>query len=321
MRNDNYWDKTRTPKVRQYDIRNYADNSAANAALASGQIDALSSPPFRDVPTLKKQGMTIAATTAPGNFMLRLNVTNGPLTNKLFRQALGAAIDRNSFVNIAGGGVSQPTCSIYPPGSSVYDAAVESTCGFDLERAKALLAKSGLQTPVSITLDTSDVRQPELAAFAPLLQQDLAKVGITAEINAIAPTLLGERVQTGVYQIQTDWYPWGNLDPALLFITRTYAPDLTLEKYTDPTYTEMVLKAQAEVDPSARLEAYRKLNAYMIDQAFVLPIASRPYIHAVRPGSQWLQYGSAGHGRRGWGERRELTRAGRDDGGVRRWHC
>ena len=41
--------------------------------------------------------------------------------------------------------------------------------------------------------------------------------------------------------------------------------------------------AQAQVEPAARLEAYKKLNAFMIDQAFVLPIASRPYIHAVRP--------------------------------------
>ena len=236
------------------------------------------------MPTLKKQGMTIAATSAPGNFMLRMNTTSGPGTNKAFRQALGAAIDRNSFVNIAGGGVSQPTCSIYLPGSSVYDPAIETTCGFDLERAKSLLAKSALQTPVAITLDTSDVRQPELAAFAPVLQQDLAKVGINLEINAIAPTLLGERVQTGQYQIQTDWYPWGNLDPALLFITRTFAPDLTLEKFTDPAYTQLVLAAQGEVDQGARLEAYKKLNAYMVDQAFVLPIASRPYIHAVRPG-------------------------------------
>jgi ABC-type transport system substrate-binding protein len=103
------------------------------------------------------------------------------------------------------------------------------------------------------------------------------------EINAIAPTLLGERVQTGVYQIQTDWYPWGNLDPALLFITRTYAPDLTLEKFVDAAYTQAVLAAQAEVEPAARLAAYKKLNDYMIDQAFVLPIGSRPYIHAVRP--------------------------------------
>lgn len=61
-------------------------------------------------------------------------------------------------------------------------------------------------------------------------------------------------------------------------------PDLTLENYKDPQYTQMVLAAQAEINPDARLEAYRKLNAYMIDQAFVLPIASRPFIYAVRPG-------------------------------------
>src|SRR4030095_16124654 len=144
-------------------------------------------------------------------------------------------------------------------------------------------AQSGVQTPVSITIDTSDVRQPELAAFMPVLQQDLAKLGVTLEINAIAPTLLGERVKTGVYQIQTDWYPWGNLDPGLLFITRTYAPDLTLAKIVDPAYTQAVLAAQAQVEPAARLDAYKKLNEYMIDQAFVLPIASRPYIHAVQP--------------------------------------
>lgn len=283
-RNDNYWDKQHLPKVRQFDIRNYPDNSAANAALASGQIDALASPPFRDVATLKKQGMQIVATTAPGNFMLRLNVQQGPLTNKLFRQALGAAIDRKSFVNIAGGGVSEATCSVYPSGSPVYSADVESTCGFDLDRAKSLLAQSGVPTPVTITIDTSDVRQPELAAFAPIMKQDMAKVGINVEINAISPTLLTQRILSNEYQIQTDWYPWGNVDPALLFITRTWAPGLTFENFNDETYKQMVLAAQAEINPDARLEAYKKLNSYMIDQAFVLPIASRPYIYVARPG-------------------------------------
>jgi len=282
VRNDNYWDQQHLPKVRQFDIRNYADNATANLALAAGQIDVLASPPFRDVPILKKGGMSIQATTAPGSFMLRMNTASGPGANKYFRQALGAAIDRNSFVTVAGGGVSQPTCSVYPPGSSVYDASIESTCGFDPERAKSLLAQSGLTTPVSITLDTSDVRQPELAAFAPVLQQDAAKVGINIQINAMAPTLMAPRLLTGQYDIQTDWYPWGNLDPALLFITRTFAPDLTFEKFTDPNYTEMVLGAQALIDPATRLEAYKKLNQYMVDQAFVIPIATRPYLYAVR---------------------------------------
>jgi peptide/nickel transport system substrate-binding protein len=283
-RNDNYWDKNNLPKVHQLDIRNYPDNSAANAALASGQIDALAAPPFRDLTTLKKQGMQIVATSAPGNFMLRLNVSRGPLANKLFRQALDAAIDRKSFVNIAGGGVSEPTCSPFPSGSPVYNADVESTCGFDLERAKALLSQSGVATPVTISMDTSDVRQPELAAFAPIMKQDMAKIGIDVEINAIAPALLTQRILSGEYDIQTDWYPWGNVDPALFFITRTWAPGLTWENFNDDTYTQMVSAAQAEINPEARMDAYRKLNAYMIDQAFILPIASRPYIYVARPG-------------------------------------
>jgi ABC-type transport system substrate-binding protein len=283
-RNDNYWDKQHLPKVHQLDIRNYPDNSAANAALNSGQIDALASPPFRDVATLKKQGMQVVATSAPGNFMLRLNVQQAPLNNKLFRQALGAAIDRKSFVNIAGGGVSEPTCSVFPSGSPVYSADVESSCGFDLDRAKSLLAQSGVPTPATITIDTSDVRQPELAAFAPIMKQDMAKIGIDVQINAISPALLSQRILSNEYQIQTDWYPWGNVDPALLFITRTWAPGLTYENFNDDTYTQMVLAAQAEINPDARLEAYKKLNAYMIDQAFVLPIASRPYIYVARPG-------------------------------------
>jgi peptide/nickel transport system substrate-binding protein len=288
-RNDNYWDKNNLPKVHELDVRNYPDNSAANAALASGQIDALAAPPFRDVPTLKKQGMQIVATSAPGNFMLRLNVAHGPLANKAFRQALDAAIDRKSFVNIAGGGVSEPTCSAFPSGSPVYSADVESTCSFDLDRAKTLLAQSGMPTPVTITVDTSDVRQPELSAFAPIMKQDMAKIGIDVEINAIAPALLTQRILAGEYDIQTDWYPWGNVDPALFFITRTWAPGLTYENYNDDTYSQMVLGAQAEINPDARLEDYKKLNGYLIDQAFVLPIASRPYIFAARPGVAGLK--------------------------------
>ena len=281
--NPEYWDAEHEPQVGTYEVRVFSDNASALAALSSGQVQAFAFPPFNQVGQLESEGYTIATQPAPGNFILRMNTVNGPIQDKRVRQALSLALDRQTFVDLTGSDLSEPTCNIYPSSSPAYVPELDENCAQDLEAAKALLVEAGYGDGLDLTLDVSAARHPELSAYAPVLQESLRSIGVNLELNEVTATVMGQRILDKSYQMSTDWYPWGNLDPALLFVTRTFTPDLTLENYVDPAYTQMVADAQGILDEAERTAAYQDINRYLVDQSFVIPIASRPYTYAVHP--------------------------------------
>jgi len=284
VRNPKYWSKKWFPKISEYSIKVFPDNTSLVAALHAGQIDAVAYPAFSQVPQLKKAGMTVVTSPQPpGNFMLRVNVTTGPLANVYVRQAFSMAFDRALFVKLESGGLSTATCSAYPPGSSVYTKAADAGCKFDLAAAKALLAKGGYPNGFSLTLNASSERQPELTAFAPIYKQDLAKIGVDLTIQDNTTNLwLTNSIQRN-YGVSADWYPWAVFDPALLFVSLTWWPQPNIQGFESATYGALVPAAQAETNSAKRLALYRQLNTYLEQQEFVIPVATRPYVFALSP--------------------------------------
>ena len=281
-RNDNYWDKDHMPEVGTLTFPMYPDNASLMAALQSGQINILAFPDFRQLTTLEGQGMQLVSQTPPGSFMLRINSSKGPLADKRVRQALSYTINRPVFSKLMTGGKSTPTCSHFPPDSPVYTPEVDQNCAFDLDKAKALLTEAGHGDGLTINYIAGTVRQPELTGYVPIWQEDLAKIGVKLNIEDLSSSVISDRVNSGNYEVTGDWYPWGVFDPAVFFIGPSFAPN-NLEKFTDPDYLKMLTDAQAETDATKRLDMYKDINRYLADQDFIVPIATRPYIYAVRP--------------------------------------
>ncbi|MGO2750622.1 MAG: ABC transporter substrate-binding protein [Pseudoclavibacter sp.] len=280
-RNDSYWNEERQPKVGTYEVRVFSDNASATASLASGQVDVFAFPPFNQLSPLEAQGNAVSTQPAPGNFMIRVNTAFEPLKDERVRKALSLAVDRSTFAQLTGTDLIVPTCNIYPEASEAYLPDVDASCEQDLDKAKALLEEAGYGDGLELSIDINSARWPELSAYAPVLQESLATIGVSLVLNEITPTLAQQRILDSDYELAVDWYPWGNLDPALLFVTRTFTPGLTLENFESPAYTELVEAAQIEPDPAKRAILYQELNQYMIDASFVIPMASRPYTYVT----------------------------------------
>lgn len=281
-RNPNYWDKDRTPQIDTLAFPTFADNASLQAALQSGQIDVLAFPGFRTLATLQSQGMTLVSDTPPGNFMIRVRTTAPPLDNALVRRALSHTINREVFAKLMTNGLSTPTCSHLPPASPAYTAETEDSCAYDLELAKKLLAEAGHPDGLELEYLASTVRQPELTGFVPIWQEDLAKIGVKLTINDLAPSALSTLVREGKFQLTGDWYPWGVFDPAVFFIGPSFAPN-NISGYENAAYQGLLDQAQAEADAAKRTDLYKQVNRLLAEESFIIPIASRPYIYAVRP--------------------------------------
>ena len=113
---------------------------------------------------------------------ITMNTTEAPFDNKLVRQAVNMAINKERVVRIVNGrGVvaNQPL----PPAMPAYDTNYVGYA-YDPEKAKQLLSEAGYPDGFETELYTMNTDpNPRIAQS---FQQDLAAVGITAEIKSLA---------------------------------------------------------------------------------------------------------------------------------------
>ena len=135
-----------------------------------------------------------------------LNVTVPPLDNLKVRQAVNMAVNKDRIVKLINNrGV--PATQALPPAMPGYDTA-QSGYKFDPEAAKALLTEAGFPDGFSTELYVMNVDPNPRIAQA--IQQDLAAIGISAEIKnqAQAEVITAGGSAAGVPMIWSGGMAW-----------------------------------------------------------------------------------------------------------------
>ncbi|KQY40587.1 ABC transporter substrate-binding protein [Rhizobium sp. Root483D2] len=113
---------------------------------------------------------------------ITLNTKVAPFDNVKVRQALNMAINKERITRILNGRATAANQPL-PPLMPGYDKAFTGYA-FDVEKAKALLAEAGFPDGFETVLySTNTDPQPRIAQA---IQQDLAAVGVKAEVRALA---------------------------------------------------------------------------------------------------------------------------------------
>lgn len=113
---------------------------------------------------------------------ITLNTKVKPFDNVKVRQALNMAINKERITRILNGRATAANQPL-PPLMPGYDTAFTGYA-FDVEKAKALLAEAGFPDGFETVLySTNTDPQPRIAQA---IQQDLAAVGVKAEVRALA---------------------------------------------------------------------------------------------------------------------------------------
>ena len=94
-RNEEYWDKTRIPKLQKMIVMPMPEATTRLAALRSGQVDWIEVPPPDAIPSLQAAGFTISLWPYPHTYPYVLNtLPTSPFNDVRVRQAANYAIDR-----------------------------------------------------------------------------------------------------------------------------------------------------------------------------------------------------------------------------------
>ncbi len=113
---------------------------------------------------------------------ITINVTKKPFDDVRVRKAINMAINKDRIVRIVNGRAT-PANQVLPPGMPGYDSGYKGY-PYDVEGAKKLMEEAGLKDGVSTTLYAMNTDPNPRIAQA--IQQDLAAIGINAEIKALA---------------------------------------------------------------------------------------------------------------------------------------
>jgi peptide/nickel transport system substrate-binding protein len=175
------------PKFKTIRFVSFNSNTSSDAAIESGTIDWAGS----FIPSIKKLYLARDPKYAVSDIPLATaflvpNVVKGPTASLAVRQAISAAIDRNYISKTVYSGYatpSNPEAMILPNYKAQLDPSLASASfpAPSASKAKSILARAGIKTPVNITVDMVSGYTDYLSVLQ-IMQSELKPAGINLTI-------------------------------------------------------------------------------------------------------------------------------------------
>jgi len=278
VRFDQYW-QPGIPFVDRIVVRPFTDPQAMENAFRGGTIDIAHTIPNKDADRLRAAGMQLVPTPVANEyFILTLNTQRPPFDNLKVRQAFLYLVDRESIVKNVLGGVGGPTVQPVAPGSPGYDQRLNTEYAYNPTKAKELLAAAGFGRgfKTSLLVATNSPEPPEIAE---MIQADLKKAGIEAQVNRTDASTYYPQYFQGNFDLNLTFLTLATLDPTDFTISSAYRLDATnpswLKVGPPPAYVEAIRKLTATFNEQERWTNLRAAVRYILEQAWAIPIALR----------------------------------------------
>ena len=236
---------------------------------------------------------------------LGMNVNTPPFDNKLVRQALNFAIDRESIIKLVLNGRAQAANGVLTPGIPGHDPLL-SGYFYDLAKAKKLLAEAGYPDGkgfpvITLQMDDSQQIQNRIGDFIVANFKDL---GIECRIQSSDFEKHLDAITKGEYPFfRLGWtidYP----DPDGFLFTMFHSSNIEKGynycKYSNPEVDKLLDEARNETELMVRVPIYEKAEKIIVEDApmifmyfYMLNILPQPNVHGLKVGAMGecaLQY-------------------------------
>jgi peptide/nickel transport system substrate-binding protein len=297
VRNPNYWDEAAS-YLDEIVLQTVPDEQALAVQLEAGDVHVAEPLPPGEVARLEEGGFT-AVVTEPANAFLAfsVNVTAPPLDDRRVRQALMYAIDRERINEQSLAGFGVPSAVIWPTNSAAFREDQANAYPFDLDQARALLDEAGVSdAEFDVTVDS---RLPEYGQMTEILRNDLAQIGVTLNAQTADGPAVTEAFVTGDYQLLASAIGASWLDGTVAVSVPNLRPnpEENVTGFANERYTELALAAsELGVDEGERVEMLAEMTDIMLEEAFVLPVASRPITTATAANVHGVEYSPVAEG-------------------------
>jgi peptide/nickel transport system substrate-binding protein len=260
------------PYLDQVQVHLFSDVQAMVTQFEAGVLNAMFNPLLTDTVRLQKnsQYQIVSNPVPSSDVVIAMNTSNPPLDNKQVRQALNYALNRSRFTQSVMQGMTQPISLPWPPQSPAYDASKNQTYAFNLDKAKSLLAASGV-SGLQFDFLYSSI-SPELASLAQMYQADLASIGVQLNLKPLESAVFNDQTNSRKYTgLAASNAGFVQLEPSsLAALSVWFKPDTNNEAFSSSQYGQLINSASVEPDASKRLQLYGQLNDLLLDESFVI---------------------------------------------------
>lgn len=275
-KNKNYWLSGR-PYLDEVVVQIITDPQALSVQLESGALDLAELLPERDIARLRSNpGYRVVLNELSGQFyVIQANTSKPPMDNKMLRQAINYAVDRNQFVQTLLAGIGTPAATPWPPQSAAYDPTKNGAYAYNLDKAQALIKQSGVAgTPFTYL---SSPAFPDLANLGQILQADLAKLGVKMSVDSPELAAYNKQVNDKSFTgLSAATFAYADLTPSsLLIMAAPFDAKTNPEGDANDQYKQLIASAMAELDPAKRTAIYGQITDLLLDQSIVMPLAQR----------------------------------------------
>jgi len=269
--NPDYWDGA--PKIDDLVFAITPDASVRAQKLKAGECDLIPYPNPADIADLQsdadlkldsQEGLNVA--------YLAYNTLMPPFDKVEVRKALNMSFNRDAMIQAVYGGNATPAVNPIPPTMWGYNKDTKNE-EYNPDKAKQMLADAGVKnlTMKIWAMPVSRPYNPNGHRLAELMQADLAKVGVTANIDTMdwAQYLkqLGSKTRDGA--MQAGW-TGDNGDPdnfLAVLLGCDAVPSNNYSNWCDKDFNDLILKAKTTSDQAERAKLYEQAEQIFKDQA------------------------------------------------------
>lgn len=288
IKNENYWDADNV-KLEKLTFKLVTDETTAYSELKAGNFDVVNSVPSNEIEPGKEEGL-VHIIPKLGTYFFAINVgkqnnlgddVKKALSNKLVRQAMCLAIDRQEIIDNVGKADQVAAYSFVPLGIPSTDGGEFSDKEYydpkdmegNIEKAKELLKEAGYENGKGLpTIELMYNSEGSHKDVCQIVQQNLAEVGINVELTNQEWAVFLDTRQNGDYQIARHGWIGDYSDPMTfldMWVTNGGNNDAG---FSNAEYDSLIAEAKIETDIEKRESLLREAEYILMDEMPVIPI-------------------------------------------------
>jgi peptide/nickel transport system substrate-binding protein len=278
--NRDYWGGA--PNASGVLLKPIPEDAPRVAALLTGEADLVDqiSPDNASRINTSANAKTVSVPYA-GCYGMVLNVTAPPLDNKLVRQALSFAVDRQALVKDLLKGEGLVPKSLIPPGDFAYSAS-RPDLPFDLNRAKALLQHAGYKGE-EVAMLTDKVRQTPTEATAAMW----TAAGVNVKIEVVDSSVRSQHFSQKSFKGALVFLlgsAYGDPDG---MIFRLMSPGGFINYWNDDEFVKLGQEARSSFNEDLRRRNYERMQDILQNAVPVVPLYHYNNITGIQKTVQW----------------------------------
>lgn len=271
VKNDTYADEATSAQCNSLTFRYVPEASSRTVLVETGEADVNFQFATADYARASEDpDLAIHDHTGTVVQYIGVDTTIAPFDNKLVRQALNYAINREDVMTVVAEGLGTVNYSVLPPTTIGY-LENPSNYTYDPEQAKALLAEAGYPDG----FDTTLVAFNDLGKrVCEVVQMFLMEVGINAEIETYDTSVRVSMIAN--HEVPMFSGQWGAMSDADLVLPRLFTQEaiggMNFTHYTNPQLDELFAAGRSTYDEAERVSIYEECVTLLADEAPWCPL-------------------------------------------------